>query len=99
MAAKIEELKSSHPCTAKEILKTFGNPLHALPGRISQGLKIKDVALIKKRRESKINLLLEEDKENLDQRERERALEQTEKKMGKMTLGRTSSKRISLYKL
>jgi len=70
-----------------------------LPERINQGLKIKDISLIKRRRESKINLLLEEDKENLEQREK-RELGRVQGKMSsKLTLGRISSKRISLLQL
>lgn len=96
---KIGELKSTHPRTAKEIMKSFGNPLSNLTERINQGLKIKDISLIKRRRESKINLLLEEDKENLEQREK-RELDRAEGKMiSKLALGRISSKRISLLQL
>lgn len=70
-----------------------------MPERINQGLKIKDISLIKRRRESKINLLLEEDKENLEQREK-RELGRVQGKMSsKLTLGRISSKRISLLQL
>lgn len=70
-----------------------------MPERINQGLKIKDISLIKRRRESKINFLLEEDKENLEQREK-RELGRVQGKMSsKLTLGRISSKRISLLQL
>lgn len=99
MGVKIGELRSTHPRTAKEITKSFGNPLNNLPERINQGLKIKDISLIKRRRESKINFLLEEDKENLEQREK-RELGRVQGKMSsKLTLGRISSKRISLLQL
>lgn len=62
---KVYELRLTHPRTSKEIMKAMGNPLTSFqqPLKISQGLKIKEVPMIRRKRESKTNLI--EEKENL----------------------------------
>lgn len=51
---RVGDLKQHYPRTAKEVIKAFESPFSLQqPLRISQGLKIKDVPMIRRQRESK----------------------------------------------
>ena len=59
--ALLDSLRLIFPKTVRELERTQGSPLHSFtPVRISQGLKIKDVSLLR-RRDSKENFLLQGD--------------------------------------
>lgn len=101
---KVNALKLHYPRTMKEIAKAFDSssaPLHQ-PLRISQGLKIKDVPMIRRKRESKISLIDEEKENRGVKSHQENAKPNTtmsDRKILAATFGRASSKRLSLLQM